>query len=174
MKPGVDLFETCLLFTFWTHTCRCMHTYIHAEWGNTVMQSHILLICFSFTISCGNHCHLQGNSVPPVLQRREDPTEMATPVYIGCSQARSMKVSSETCFETQSYQVLRLKPCWCCSWRMFCRAQSANSLVCIQVDHRYFVSACSSISVEGITFQSYGCNFRTDQLLTYTPLLAVL
>lgn len=178
LKPGADLLETCLLFTSSTCACR-MYTYIHAEWGNTVMQSqsfNLLFFHFFFHWQKLSILSFAGWRCPSCLREKGRSTEMATPVYADCSRAKvcSMKVLLETSVKTQSSQALRLKPCWCCSWRMFCRAQRANSLMCTQVDHRYFVSACSSISVAGIAFQSYGCNFRTDQRLTYTPFLAIL
>lgn len=62
--------------------CCSLLQHVHAGCTHTSMLNGeiwscrvSLLICFSFTVSCRNcqYCHLQGDGVPPVSERREDP-----------------------------------------------------------------------------------------------------
>lgn len=114
LKSGVDLYETCFLFTFLN---TCTYTNIHTEKGTAVIQSpYSVILLFPPPSVKATISLLWDNCLPPVSQRREDPMEMAAPVCTDSSWWLPQQECGRTSHwghlrdlpQDQSFQALRL------------------------------------------------------------------
>lgn len=169
---------------FWARAYRCTYTKICTKQGNTVIQSHVILFCFSLHHQLKQsltYCGVTVSLLPPregkipwrwqhlsaLVAPADFPRESVWELHTGAALGTSLAISP-----TRHWVC---GPCWRCSWRPLCKAQRCWC-TCAHSGGSQVLSKClqQCCCRENSTVHSDGCYFRIHQLLVYTPLLAAL